>query len=149
MNTSHEKTEVAPTWRFWTIGIIALLWNGMGALDYTMTQTRNASYLSSFTPEQLAYFYGFPKWAIATWALSVWGGVLGSLALLLRKSWTVQVFAVSLVTMLITFFHNFVLTDGLSIMGGADAIIFPAVIVAIGIALLRYAQKLSAQGVLR
>ena len=96
--TNHSKTT-AP-WHFWVVGILALVWNSIGALDYTMTQTRNTSYMSSFTPEQLAYFYSIPKWAIATWALSVWGGVLGSLALLLRRRWAAPVFAVSLVTML-------------------------------------------------
>ena len=39
------------TWKFWTIGVLALLWNAMGALDFTMTQTNNAAYLSGFSPE--------------------------------------------------------------------------------------------------
>lgn len=26
------------TWYFWLIGIVLLLWNGMGALDYTLDQ---------------------------------------------------------------------------------------------------------------
>jgi hypothetical protein len=110
---------------------------------------RNASYMSGFTPEQIAYFYAFPKWAVATWALGVWGGVLGSLLLLLRRRWAVPVFAVSLVTMLITFFHNFVLTNGLAVMGGVAALAFTAVIVVVGVALLVYARNLSRRAILR
>ena len=74
-------------WYFWLIGIVALLWNAMGAMDYLMTQTRNDAYMSAFTPEQLAFFYGFPSWVIASWAIGVWGGVLGLLlyAYALRK----------------------------------------------------------------
>jgi hypothetical protein len=142
--------SVVPTPRhLWVVGAIALVWNGFGAFDYTMTETRNAAYMSAFTPEQLAYFHGFPKWAVATWALSVWGGVLGSLALLLRRRWAVPVFAVSLVTMLVTFFHNFVLTDGIAVMGGAEGLVFAAVIVVVGVALLAYARSLARKGVLR
>ncbi len=84
----------------------------MGALDYTMTETRNASYMNDFTPEQLAYFYSFPKWVIATWAISVWGAVVGSIALLVRQRVALPIYAVSLATMVITFVHNFVLANG-------------------------------------
>jgi hypothetical protein len=121
----------------------------MGALDYTMTETRNASYMKDFTPEQLAYFYGFPKWVIATWALSVWGGVAGSVALLLRRRWAVFVFAVSLAMMVLTFIHNYVLTDGFTVMGGVSALVFTLTIVAVGVVLVVYSRWLVCRGVLR
>ncbi len=121
----------------------------MGALDYTMTETRNASYMNDFTPEQLKFFYSFPKWVIATWAISVWGGVAGSFALLGRKRWALPIFAASLVTMVITFVHNFVLANGLAIMGGAGALAFTLAIVAVGAALVLYSRWLGRMGVLR
>lgn len=133
----------------WIVAVLALLWNSGGAFDYLMTQTRNASYMSAFTPEQLSYFYGFPRWVVACWALSVWGGVLGSLLLLLRRRLAVPVFAVSLLTALATFFYNYVLTRGIEIMGGVGAAVFSAVILAVALALLVYARRLAAQRVLR
>ena len=133
----------------WVVGVLSLLWNGMGALDYTMTETRNASYMNDFTPEQLKFFYSFPKWVIATWAISVWGGVAGSLALLGRKRWALPIFAASLVTMVITFVHNFVFANGLAIMGGAGALAFTLAIVAVGAALVLYSRWLGRMGVLR
>jgi len=133
----------------WVVGVLSLLWNSVGAFDYFMTQTRNATYLSAFTPEQLAYFLGFPPWVIATWALSVWGGVLGSVLLLMRRRLAVTVFALSAATMLPTFFYNYVLTDGLRIMGGAGGLIFSGVIIFVGVVLLLYARSLARRGVLR
>ena len=63
-----NETEVERTpWHLWVIGVVALLWNAMGALDYVMTQTRNEEYMSNFTPEQLSFFYGFPAWVDAAW----------------------------------------------------------------------------------
>jgi hypothetical protein len=132
----------------WLVGVLALLWNGVGAFDYLMTQTRNASYMSAFTPEQLDYFYGFPAWVVAAWALSVWGGVLGSILLLLRKRWAVPVFGVSLATMVLTSIYNFVLSDGLEVMGGAGGLIFSAVIFVIAVGLFIYSRRLARTGVL-
>jgi hypothetical protein len=149
MNIPGNTSKVTTPWHVWVVGVVALLWNGIGAFDYTMTETRNASYMSSFTPEQLAYFHGFPQWVVGTWALGVWGGVLGSLALLLRTRWAVPIFAVSLAAMLLTFFHNYVLTDGLSVMGGAGALTSSVVIALVGVALLAYGRTLARKGILR
>jgi hypothetical protein len=136
-------------WHLWLVGVMSLLWNSAGAFDYLMTETRDASYMSSFTPEQLAYFYGFPTWAVATWAISVWAGVLGSVLLLLRKQFAVAVFGVSLAAMAPTFFYNYVLSDGFRIMGGAAGLAFSATIVVVGAALLVYARALARRAVLR
>jgi hypothetical protein len=133
----------------WIVGGLALLWNCIGGLDFLMTQTRNASYMSSFSAEQLAYFYGLPAWVIVSWALGVWGGVLGSLLLLLRRRLAVPVFALSLLAALATFVHNHLLTRGTEIMGGVGAALFSAVILAIALALLLYAQRLASRSVLR
>lgn len=132
----------------WVVGILALLWNCGGALDYLMTQTRNASYMSGFSKAQLAYFYGFPAWMIACWAIAVWGGVAGALLLLLRRRLAVPVFAVSLVAMVIVSVYNFGLSNGLEIMG-REAALFSAAIFVVAVALLLYARWLARRGVLR
>lgn len=131
------------------VGILALLWNAVGALDYVMTETSNSSYMSSFTPEQLAYFESFPKWAIATWALGVWGGVIGSFLLLFRRRLAVVAFAVSLLSAVLTFIYNFALSDGLRIMGGSGALIIPTIVLLIGALLLLYSRRLVKNKTLR
>lgn len=143
-----KPTSPAPR-HLWVVAVLSLLWNSMGALDYTMTETRNAAYLKDFTPEQLAYFTSFPKWVIATWALAVWGGVAGSVALFWRSRWAATIFLVSLVSMLITFAHNYLLSDGYRIMGGAGAAAFTATIVGVGVLVLAYARRMAQRGVLR
>ncbi len=145
MNTPDRP---AP-WHLWLVGVLTLLWNGVGAFDYLMTKTKNASYMGAFTPEQLEYFYGFPAWVVACWALSVWGGVVGSALLLLRRRWAVPVLAVSLAAMLPTWVYNYLLTDGLRIMGGAGAATFSAAIFVVALALWLYARRLANANVLR
>ena len=94
-------------WHLWLVGIAGLLWDLVGAFDYLATQTEYEPYMSGFTPEQLDYFFGLPTWVVAFWALAVWGGVLGTLLLLLRKRLAAPVLLVSFVSMVITAFHNF------------------------------------------
>lgn len=133
----------------WVVGIVALLWNAMGAMDYVLTQTRNEAYMGQFTPEQLAFFYGFPTWVVAAWAIAVWAGVLGAVLLLLRKRLAVPVFLASLVAMVITTLHNYVLSDGMEVMGkDAMALGFTVVIFLVAIALFLYAQAMQKRGTL-
>ena len=134
-------------WHLWLVGILGLLWNLVGAYDYLMTQTQNGSYMSQFTPEQLEYFYGFPTWVVAFWALAVWGGVLGTLLLLLRKRFAVGVFLVSLLSMIVTSVYNFFLSDGLQVMG-SGALAFSGLIFIVALGLWLYARALARRGVL-
>ena len=147
--TELQATRTVPTpWHLWVIGAIAVLWNAMGAFDYVMTETRNAAYMSAFTPEQLAFFYGFPAWVIAAWAIAVWGGILGALLLLLRRRLAVWVFLVSLVAMVVTTIHNYVLSDGLEIFADVGSQAFTAVIFVIALGLFIYSRAMHKRGVL-
>jgi hypothetical protein len=143
----NETTAKVPR-HLWIVGTLALLWNAVGAFDYSATQLRIESYMSQFTPEQLAYFYGFPAWAVAAWAIAVWSSLLGSLSLLLRKAWAVWLFGIAIAGMIITTIYNFVLTDGMAVMGAGGAV-FTAVIWLIALLLFFYARAMAQRGVLR
>ncbi len=146
--TTHQPAGSRAPWHLWVVGVLAVLWNSMGAFDYLMTQTRNEGYMSQFTPEQLEFFYGFPWWVVSFWAIAVWGSVLGSVLLLLRKRWAVEVFAVSFVAMVVTTIHNYLLAGGLEIMGGVGPILFSAVIFLVALLLFLYARAMRRRGVL-
>jgi hypothetical protein len=142
----NERATKAPR-HLWIVGVLAVLWNAMGAFDFSATQLRYGPYMSGFTPEQLAYFYAFPGWAVAAWGIAVWSALLGSICLLLRKSWAVWLFGISIAAMVLTALYNFVLSDGLALMG-AGAVTFTAVIWAIAFFLFFYSRRLAKQGVL-
>lgn len=147
MTEEQAATEGHTPWHLWVIGIVALLWNGMGAVDYLMTETQNDAYMSRFTPEQLDFFYGFPAWVVAFWALAVWGGLLGAIFLLLRKRFAVQTFLVSFVAMVITAIRNYVFADGLAVTGGFG-LVFSLIIFVFALLLYLYARAMRQRGVL-
>lgn len=148
MPETPDRTRARTPWHLWVIGVIALLWNSMGAFDYLMTQTRNEAYMGNFTAEQLEFFYNLPTWVVAAWAIAVWGGVVGSLTLLLRKRFAVQVYLVSLIAMVITTIHNYLLANGLEVMGDMFSLIFTGAIFLIALILFFYALRMAKRNVL-
>lgn len=131
----------------WIIGVLALLWNAMGAFDYLATQLELEAYMAQFTPEQLDYFYGIPAWAVAGWAIAVWFALAGSVGLLLRKCWSVSVFGISIAGMLVSTIHSYLLSNGYEMMG-AGGLVFSVVIWIIAIGLFLYARAMCNRGVL-
>lgn len=131
----------------WIVGGLSLLWNAFGAVDYTMTQTRNADYLAAFTPAQLAYFEAFPAWVDAAWAFGVWGALAGSLLLLLRSRYAVTAFAVSLAGLALSTVYQFTGPTPPP-MPEAAKYMTPVIWIA-AIALLWYAWRQRTNGVLR
>ena len=139
MSEIRETSGARTPWHLWVVGVTALLWSSMGAFDYLMTQTKNEAYMGNFTPEQLEFFYGLPSWVVAAWAIAVWGGVLGAVLLLLRRKLAVWIFLGSLIAMILTTIHNYVLSNGMEVMGSAYSLIFTAIIFLIALALFLYA----------
>jgi len=149
MSEDQAATTDGTPKHLWVIGILALLWNSMGAYDYLMTQTQNEGYMSNFTPEQLEFFYGFPTWLVAFWALAVWGGVLAAVLLLLRKKLAVAVFLGSFLCMTVTAIRNYGFADGMEAMGGGVSLFMAVLIFIFALLLWVYARAMANKGVLR
>ncbi len=144
----NDTPAARPPVHFWIIAVVAVLWNAVGAFDFLATQIQLESYMSAFSEEQLAYFYGIPTWAVMTWGIATWGSLLGSLAMLPRLRWAYHLFIIALVAMLATSFQNFVLSNGAEMMGTVG-MIFSGVIAAISIFLVFYNRAMLKRGVLR
>ena len=140
---ARSKTPV----HLWIVGILALLWNAMGAFDYLATKLQLDFYMSQFTEQQLEYFYGFPKLMTAFWAFAVWGAVAGSIGLLMRKKWAVWAFVVSCAGMVVTTIYNYGMKNGAEIMG-STGVIFSVIIWIIALFLLWYSWSQAKKGVL-
>lgn len=147
IETTVERPKT-PVW-FWIVGVVALIWNGFGAVDYTLTQMGNEAYLSAFTEEQLAFYLGFPLWYEAVWALAVWSAMLGSAALLIRTRFAAPLFLVSIAFYIISAAYLFGFTAAYDLMGGIGGVIFSLVIFLSLVAFWRVAAWGVKAGVLR
>ena len=112
VSTTTDRTIRTP-WHPWLVGVIALLFNAIGAFDYVMSMAKGrGNYLASagLTPAQVAYYEQMPAWMIAVWTIGVWGAVLGSVLILVRNRRAVPVFAVSLAAFLVSLIYAYVLS---------------------------------------
>lgn len=140
--------RVMPDRSYWVVSVLALLWNAFGCLDFSMTITRNAEWLAPLPPEVVDWLDAAPTWTMFTWALGVWGGLLGALFLLARSRLAVIAFAASLLGLAIN--QAWQLTSDLPVsMSSFGSRALTLVIWAVALALLWYAARKRSEGVLR
>jgi len=137
-------------WHIWVVGVVSLLWHAGGAMDYIMSKTGNENYLAQMTPEQLAFLESFPAWLTPFWAVAVWGAVLGSLLILLRKKLAAPVFLIAFLAMIVVTIHNLFLADPSAMdMMNAFQLVFTVVIFIVAILMVIYSSTQSQLGRLR
>ena len=101
----NDKTVGGIHWSFWIIIVVTLIFNIMGVINYFVQM--NAASLASFPEKYRPIIEGRPAWATAAFAIAVFGGSLGSLLLLLRKSAAIYVLIASLLGVIVTMMHIF------------------------------------------
>ena len=143
MTNSIRKTK-PPMW-FWIASLIALLWNGMGVLQYLQQAYNTESFRAMYTDEQLSMIANTPSWAIAAFAIAVFGGLLGAFALLLRKKWARPLFLVSLIGIIVQMVYNLFISNAMEVYG-PGAIAMPIMVLVVGIILLWFSKKSIAKG---
>ena len=99
----NDKT-VRLHWSFWAIGAIALIWNVMGAINFVAQM--NPDMLAAYRESERAIIEGRPAWATIAFAIAVFGGALGCVLLLLRKSAAFYLFIASLLGVIVTMMHT-------------------------------------------
>ena len=100
----NDETVGGFHWSFWLISIVALIWNVGGAMNYLM-QT-NLEFVATLPETHRAIIEGRPAWATGGFAIGVFGGALGCLLLLFRKSTAFYVFIASLLGVIVTMIHT-------------------------------------------
>ena len=143
-----DTRQARKPWVLWIVGALSLVWNAMGATDYTMTQLHNQTWLAAMTPGQRAYIDAFPAWMVAFWALGVWGALVGSILLLARSRHAVTAFAVSLLGLIVTSAYQWLIAPPPELRSAGE-IGFTVALWAVAIGLLVFARTMQAKGKLR
>ncbi len=101
----NNKTVNGIHWSFWVIGVVTLVFNLMGVINYFAQM--DADSLASFPEQYRPIIESRPAWATAGFAIAVFGGSIGCLLLLLRKSAAFYVLIASLLGVIVTMMHIF------------------------------------------
>ncbi len=100
----NDENVVGVHWSFWAIGAVGLIWNVLGAINFVVQM--NADSLAAYREVEQALIVGRPAWATVAFAVAVFGGALGCLLLLLKKSAAFYLFVASLLGVIVTITHT-------------------------------------------
>ena len=95
--TIVAKAIGKPAW-LWIVAALGIGWNIFGVFQFlaSLGQSEGRLMMGGMTAQQAAAYSALPLWMTAAFALGVFGGIAGSLALLLRRPISIPIFATSL-----------------------------------------------------
>ena len=128
-------------WSFWVICIVMLIWNALGAINFIVQM--NPEMVESYRETERAIILGRPVWATFGFVLAVFGGTVGCVLLLLRRSIAFYVFVASLIGVIVTIGHAISLGIDFGIGEIAGILLMPLVIAAF---LVWYSNWVKAKG---
>jgi len=131
MNKGKNKI---PVW-FWIVSTVAILWNIMGVASFFMQIMISDETLQALPINERELYGNYPLWTKIAFALAVFGGLFGSIALLLRKKYAKPLFLISLVAIIIQMYHHLFMINSIEVYG-TEAWIMPILVFIIGILLV-------------
>lgn len=146
MQTTFTPTQ--PAWLFWTITCSGLAWNLFGIFQFANTAlaSEQGLIMGGMTAEQAALYFNLPFWMNAAFAVGVFGGVIGSALMLLRKRQALPVFALSLGGYIVLYIGD--LTEGVFAAFGTPQVVILSIVVLIAVGLWLSARHYARSGVI-
>lgn len=136
-----DTTDNKIHWSFWAISIFMLIWNVMGCINFIVQM--NPDMVASYRDTEQAIIQGRPAWATAAFAIAVFGGALGCLLLVLKKSVAFYLFVASLLGVVVTMIHTLGVGINFSTAELIGIIYMP---VAVAVFLIWYSKYTSSKG---
>ncbi len=133
-----------PTW-FWIVSGIALVWNLMGVMAYIAQVTMSAEALQALPENERELYTSLPTWATSAFAVAVWGSALGCLLLLMRKKLAAILLIVGFVGILVQLYHSFFISNSIAVYG-PGGMVMPIMVLIIGLLLILFSRKATANG---
>jgi hypothetical protein len=130
----HQTKSAVPLW-YWVIAAVALLWNVLGCVSFAIHIFAQEDMMKSMTEDQKQWARSTPDWIYFVFGLAVSTGVAGSIGLFLRKEWTIAMFAISLVAVIVQMGYTMIIAGGLQVMGPSEAGM-PSLVIVFAAALL-------------
>lgn len=137
-----------PGMAFWIIGIIALLWNGMGVNAYLQQAFKTAASTAGMNTEQIAFMNDTPAWATALFAIAVFSGLLAAILFLMRKKGAVTLFVISFLVAAIQQLYWLFGTNAPKVFADMQPYLMPVLVIVLGAFWMWYSKNQKAKGVL-
>ena len=139
-----NAASTPPRW-FFAVSGFGLVWNAVGILAFIGQVTMD---LGQLPDAERLFFEGRPTWATASFGLAVASGVVGCLALLLRKRWAAPMLLLCLAAIVVQSFHSIALSNAIEVFG-PEGLILPTMVFLIAAFLTWFAKLSERRGWLR
>ena len=128
----NDSTQ--PSWFNWVI-YAAIAWNLIGVIQFYAHISVTPEQIASMPLEQQQLLAAMPAWVDIAFAIAVIFGLLGSIALLMKKALAVQIFVISMAGILVQNYYSLFMRNAVEVMGPA-AIAVPATVFTISVLLI-------------
>jgi len=138
-NSQGTALVALPSW-FKVAAILALVWNLIGVMVFVNQMMMTPEILAKLSVAEQSLYDNVPLWATAAFAVAVFAGTLGSLALLMKKGICYHLFVASFIGVIVQMFHSFFISNSYEVYG-LGGTIMPIMVLIIAFALVRFAAK--------
>lgn len=132
------------TSRFYIISVLALIWNILGVIAYLGQVYMPQEVKQALSPTEQAYYANVPSWVTGAFAIAVFAGALGCIALLLKKKIAISLLFISLIAVLVQFVYNTIIQTDMEIT--VTKLVWPVLIIAIAIFLVWFSKDSKTKG---
>lgn len=138
---SKQAPEVVaiPSW-FNVAAILALVWNLLGVMAFVGQMMMTPEMIAALPQAEQDLYANTPIWALAAFAVAVFAGALGSLALLMKKNICYPLFVASFIGVIVQMFHSFFMSNSFEVHGPGK-MVMPIMVIIIAFVLVRFAVK--------
>lgn len=133
---------------FWIIGIITLVWNGLGVFNYLQQAYKTEASMNKFNSDQLALLESLPAWMTALFAIAVFAGTIGCIALLLRKKIAVTFLLVSFIAATVQQLYWIFGTNAAEVFSESLPYLMPILVIIVAAFLAWYSKDQKGKGIL-
>jgi hypothetical protein len=146
MSTVAGEANIKPPTWYWVVSVLALIWMLFGILAWTADFLMDEAALAKMTEGQRELYAMRPQWLFVVYAVAVFSGLVGTIGLLMRKTWSTTALGLSLAAIVIQFGYTLLVMDAIGLLGASAALPFPITIFAIAVLLLWFSVRAKKSG---
>ena len=143
-----ENLRSTPPTLYYILAVVLLVWNAMGLFAFFGQLSMGEEHLATLSEAERSMYENMPFWVIVAFAMAVFGGTLGCVGLLLKRSWAKTMFIVSLIGIVVQMIYNLFIGGTMDVYG-PGALIMPIMVLIIGIFLVWFAGYSNRKGWLK
>ncbi len=122
-----------PAW-FWVLAILGLLWELFGVAMYLM-HVGVLPDTQEMSDAERSLMESSPTWVTGLFAIGVFAGAVGALALVFRRRWARPLLILSLIAVVLQFGGWLLMTDAVAVVG-PTVFVMPAIVMAVAVLLV-------------